>query len=138
VVIRRLVASGRGTDRPDLHGPRLPELNSAATHDGRYARPDGCRTLWYRHCDRGSVRAEPSASAADGARCPSASGWLQRRLAANGRPVPAEELLEQVWDEAADPFTTTVKTTISRLRAKLGDPPVIQTVRESGYLIGEA
>ena len=62
---------------------------------------------------------------------------LECLLAANGRPVPAEELLERVWDEAADPFTTTVKTTIGRLRAKLGDPPVIQTVRESGYRIGE-
>jgi DNA-binding response OmpR family regulator len=61
---------------------------------------------------------------------------LECLLAADGRPVPAEELLERVWDEAADPFTTTVKTTIGRLRAKLGDPPVIQTVRESGYCIG--
>ena len=52
-------------------------------------------------------------------------------LAARGRPVPAEELPERVWDEAADPFTSTVKTTIGRLRAKLGDPPVIQTVRDS-------
>ena len=33
-------------------------------------------------------------------------------------------------------FTTTVKTTIGRLRAKLGDPPVIETVRDSGYRIG--
>ena len=62
---------------------------------------------------------------------------LECLLAAEGRPVPAEELLERVWDEAADPFTTTVKTTIGRLRAKLGDPPVIATVRESGYRIGE-
>jgi DNA-binding response OmpR family regulator len=62
---------------------------------------------------------------------------LECLLAADGRPVPAEELLERVWDEAADPFTGTVKTTIGRLRAKLGDPPVIQTVRESGYRIGE-
>ena len=61
---------------------------------------------------------------------------LQCLLAADGRPVPAEELLERVWDQAADPFTTTVKTTIRRLRAKLGDPPVIETVRESGYRIG--
>jgi DNA-binding response OmpR family regulator len=57
-------------------------------------------------------------------------------LLADGRPVRAEELLQRVWDEAADPFTTTVKTTIGRLRAKLGDPPVIQTVRDSGYRIG--
>jgi len=62
---------------------------------------------------------------------------LECLLAAEGRPVPAEELLERVWDEAADPFTSTVKTTIGRLRAKLGDPPVIHTVRESGYRIGE-
>ncbi|MGH3419359.1 MAG: response regulator transcription factor [Streptosporangiaceae bacterium] len=62
---------------------------------------------------------------------------LECLLAAEGRPVSAEELLERVWDEAADPFTSTVKTTIGRLRAKLGDPPVIQTIRESGYRIGE-
>jgi len=62
---------------------------------------------------------------------------LECLLAADGRPVPAEELLERVWDEAADPFTSTVKTTIGRLRTKLGDPPVIHTVRESGYRIGE-
>jgi len=61
---------------------------------------------------------------------------LECLLAAQGRPVPAEELLERVWDEAADPFTATVKTTIRRLRAKLGDPPVIETVREGGYRIG--
>jgi DNA-binding response OmpR family regulator len=60
---------------------------------------------------------------------------LEYLLAADGRPVPAEELLERVWDEAADPFTKTVKTTIQRLRAKLGDPPMIETVRESGYRI---
>ena len=62
---------------------------------------------------------------------------LECLLAADGRPVSAEELLERVWDEAADPFTSTVKTTVRRLRAKLGDPPVIHTVRESGYRIGE-
>jgi DNA-binding response OmpR family regulator len=61
---------------------------------------------------------------------------LECLLAATGRLVSAEELLERVWDEAADPFTTAVKTTIRRLRAKLGDPPVIHTVREGGYRIG--
>jgi DNA-binding response OmpR family regulator len=62
---------------------------------------------------------------------------LECLLAAGGRVVSAEELLERVWDEAADPFTTAVKTTIRRLRAKLGEPPVIHTVREAGYRIGE-
>jgi DNA-binding response OmpR family regulator len=61
---------------------------------------------------------------------------LECLLRADGRPVPAEELLGRVWDEAADPFTTTVKTTIGRLRVRLGDPPVIETVRDSGYRIG--
>jgi DNA-binding response OmpR family regulator len=63
---------------------------------------------------------------------------LECLLASRGRVVSAEELLERAWDEAADPFTTAVKTTIRRLRAKLGDPPVIHTVREGGYRIGEA
>jgi DNA-binding response OmpR family regulator len=49
--------------------------------------------------------------------------------------VSAEELLARVWDEEADPFTHTVKITISRLRAKLGDPPVIETVAKYGYRI---
>jgi DNA-binding response OmpR family regulator len=61
---------------------------------------------------------------------------LEYLLASAGRVVSAEELLERVWDEAADPFTTAVKTTIRRLRGKLGDPPIIQTVREGGYQIG--
>jgi DNA-binding response OmpR family regulator len=63
---------------------------------------------------------------------------LKYLLACEGRAVSAEELLNRVWDEAADPFTTTVKTTIRRLRAKLGDPPVITTVREAGYRIGQS
>jgi len=62
---------------------------------------------------------------------------LECLLAAEGRPVPAEELLERVWDEATDPFTTTVKATVNRLRAKLGDPPMIETIRERGYRIGD-
>jgi DNA-binding response OmpR family regulator len=61
---------------------------------------------------------------------------LECLLAADERVVSAEELLERVWDEAADPFTTTVRTTIGRLRAKLGDPPLIETVRDGGYRIG--
>jgi len=68
---------------------------------------------------------------------PKELGVLECLLAAAGRPVPAEELLERVWDEAADPFTTAVKTTVRRLRTKLGDPPVVQTVREGGYRVGE-
>jgi DNA-binding response OmpR family regulator len=60
---------------------------------------------------------------------------LELLLAARGRVVSAEELLERAWDEAADPFTNTVKVTLSRLRRKLGDPPVIETVAQAGYRI---
>ncbi len=60
---------------------------------------------------------------------------LEVLLAAQGTVVSAEELLARAWDEMADPFTNTVKMTISRLRAKLGDPPPIQTVPQAGYRI---
>jgi DNA-binding response OmpR family regulator len=60
---------------------------------------------------------------------------LECLLQADGRVVSAEELLARVWDEEANPFTTTVKTTVGRLRAKLGEPPVIETIREGGYRI---
>ncbi len=68
---------------------------------------------------------------------PKEFGLLEYLLAAGDRVVSSEELLERVWDEAADPFSTAVKQTMHRLRAKLGDPPVIRTVREGGYQIGE-
>jgi DNA-binding response OmpR family regulator len=60
---------------------------------------------------------------------------LEYLLAAQGRVVSAEELLDRVWDSATDPFTTTVKATMNRLRAKLGEPPVIETVPRAGYRI---
>lgn len=66
---------------------------------------------------------------------PKEFGVLELLLSSEGRCVSAEELLARVWDEAADPFTQTVKITISRLRNKLGDPPVIETVTKSGYRI---
>ena len=60
---------------------------------------------------------------------------LELLLAAQGRCVSAEELLARVWDEEADPFTNAVKITVSRLRAKLGEPPLIETVAKAGYRI---
>jgi DNA-binding response OmpR family regulator len=62
---------------------------------------------------------------------------LECLLASPGRVLSAEQLLQSVWDDATDPFTTTVKTTIRRLRRKLGEPEVIETVREAGYRIGD-
>jgi len=60
---------------------------------------------------------------------------LELLLAAGGRVVSAEELLERGWDEMADPFSTAVKVTVSRLRRKLGEPPVIETIPQAGYRI---
>ena len=67
---------------------------------------------------------------------PKEFGVLELLLAAGGRTVSAEELLERAWDENADPFTAAVKITVSRLRAKLGEPPLIDTLPRSGYRIG--
>ena len=88
----------------------------------------------------GDLRVDPAQRQAlrDGQRLalsPKELAVLEYLLAAQGRVVSAEELLERVWDEAADPFTTTVKVTIRRLRTKLGDPPIIETVPQGGYRI---
>jgi DNA-binding response OmpR family regulator len=90
----------------------------------------------------GSVSLDPARRAAfrSGRRLelsPKEFAVLECLLAADGRVVPTEELLERVWDAEADPFTTAVKTTIRRLRLKLGSPPVIHTFREGGYRIGD-
>jgi DNA-binding response OmpR family regulator len=60
-------------------------------------------------------------------------GVLERLAAADGATVSAEQLLEHVWDAHADPFTNTVAVTVGRLRRKLGDPPLIETVVGVGY-----
>jgi len=61
---------------------------------------------------------------------------LEVLMRAEGRVVSAEELLEQAWDENADPFTNSVRVAVMTLRRKLGDPPVIQTVPGAGYRLG--
>lgn len=60
---------------------------------------------------------------------------LRVLMAAGGAPVSAETLLRRAWDENADPFTGAVKVTVHRLRRKLGEPAVIETVREAGYRV---
>lgn len=60
-------------------------------------------------------------------------GVLEVIVAAEGRVVSSEELLERVWDEEADPFTNAVRITVMTLRRKLGEPVLIETVIGSGY-----
>lgn len=62
-------------------------------------------------------------------------GVLEALMRAHPGALTAERLLEQVWDENADPFTKTVQVTIGRLRRKLGPPPIVQTIPGAGYRI---
>jgi DNA-binding response OmpR family regulator len=144
--ILMLTAAGSLTDR-------VEGLNLGA--DDYLAKPFGfseltarVRALGRRSADpvppvltHGDIRLDPGSRTASRAGqrlelSPKELAVLEYLLARAGQVVSAEELLERVWDEAADPFTTAVKKTMHRLRAKLGDPPVIETVREGGYRIG--
>ena len=58
---------------------------------------------------------------------------LEVLLAAEGRVVAVDDLVERVWDEHLDPLSNTVRMAVMTLRRKLGDPPVIDTVRGAGY-----
>jgi DNA-binding response OmpR family regulator len=58
---------------------------------------------------------------------------LEALMAARGQVVSPEALVEQVWDEQLDPLSNTLRMTVMTLRRKLGDPPLIETVRGSGY-----
>jgi len=60
-------------------------------------------------------------------------GVLEVLMSADGAVISAEQLLERVWDEYADPFTNAVAVTVMRLRRKLGEPPLIETVIGGGY-----
>jgi DNA-binding response OmpR family regulator len=62
-------------------------------------------------------------------------GVLQALLEAQGAVVTPEALLERVWDENLDPLSNTVRMTVMTLRRKLGDPPLIETVRGAGYRV---
>ncbi len=90
--------------------------------------------------ERGDLRLDPARRTAtrDGRRLdlsPKEFAVLELLLSAQGAVVSAERLLEKAWDEAADPFTQSVKVTVSRLRRKLGDPPLIETIPQAGYRI---
>ncbi|OZV81015.1 DNA-binding response regulator [Micromonospora echinospora] len=62
-------------------------------------------------------------------------GVLAELLRADGAVVSAEELLERAWDEHIDPLTNVLRVTVMKLRRKLGEPPVIETVPGAGYRI---
>jgi DNA-binding response OmpR family regulator len=141
--ILMLTAAGSITDRVDglglgaddyLTKPfAFAELVARVRALGRRARPALPPTL-----SHGDLRLDPAVRVATRAGrrlalSPKELAVLEALLEAGGAVVSAEELLERAWDEQADPFTNTVKMTVSRLRAKLGDPPVLDTVARAGY-----
>ena len=66
---------------------------------------------------------------------PKEFGVLRELLASSPNVCSAEHLLERVWDDRADPFTNAVRVTMTTLRKKLGDPPLIETIVGTGYVI---
>ena len=134
-VAERVEGLGLGTDdylpKPFAYAELIARIRAV----GRRTRPAAPPVLTH-----GDLRLDPAqrVAARAGARLalsPKEFAVLEHLLLGAGRVVSAEELLDRVWDEAADPFTTTVKATINRLRAKLGDPPLIETVARAGYRI---
>jgi DNA-binding response OmpR family regulator len=115
--IAELVARIRALARRS--GPALPPT---LTHGD--LKLDSARRLVTRACETLSLG-------------PKEFAVLELLLGAGGAVVSTEQILERAWDDAVDPFTNTVRMTISRLRAKLGDPPMIETVTP-GYRIGGA
>jgi DNA-binding response OmpR family regulator len=102
---------------------------------GRRARPADPPTL-----ERAGVRLDPGRREVyrDRRYVPLARkefGVLAELLRAGGAVVSAEDLLEKVWDEHIDPFTNTVRVTVMKLRRKLGEPSIIETVPGVGYRI---
>jgi DNA-binding response OmpR family regulator len=79
-----------------------------------------------RHASRGGERLDLSAKE---------FAVLELLMGAQGAAISSEELLARAWDEAADPFSNVVKVTVSRLRRKLGEPQLIETVPGGGYRI---
>jgi DNA-binding response OmpR family regulator len=111
----------------------FPELAARVLALGRRSRPADPPVL-----RRAGLTLDPSRHEVfrDGRYVPLAKkefAVLAELLRADGATVSAEQLLEKAWDEHVDPFTGAVRLTILKLRRKLGDPPLVETVTGVGY-----
>ncbi len=95
-------------------------------------------TLAHRDLELDPARRQVTRAGVPVALSPKEFAVLEVLLGAEGTVVSTEELLERAWDDAIDPFTNVVRMTVSRLRGKLGEPPVIETVTPVGYRIAKA
>ncbi len=114
----------------------LAELVARVRALSRRSRPALAPTLSYGDLELDSARRRVSRGGRAVALSPKEFAVLELLLGAEGAVVSSEQMLERAWDDAVDPFTNTVRMTVSRLRTKLGDPPVIETVVPVGYRIG--
>ena len=114
----------------------LAELVARVRALSRRSRPALAPTLAYGDLELDSARRQVTRGGRPVALSPKEFAVLELLLGAEGAVVSSEQMLERAWDDAVDPFTNTVRMTVSRLRAKLGNPPVIETVIPVGYRIG--
>ena len=114
----------------------LAELVARVRALSRRSRPALAPTLCYGDLELDPARRRVTRGGRPVALSPKEFAVLELLLGAEGAVVSSEQMLERAWDDAVDPFTNTVRMTVSRLRAKLGDPPVIETVVPVGYRIG--
>lgn len=112
---------------------RLPELAARIRALGRRGGTPAPAVLQHGDLTLDPGRLEASRDGRGLRLTPREFAVLEALIRANGRVVSADELLLDVWDEHADPFTSAVRVILSRLRRKLGDPPLITTVPGRGY-----
>ncbi len=117
--------------KPFRFAELVARVNALARRNGQARRP----VLVAGDVELDAARRVASRSGEPLALTPKEFGVLEVLLGAQGAVVSAEELLERVWDENADPFTNTVRMVVMTLRRKLGDPPVIHTVQGAGYRV---
>ncbi|HKO26688.1 MAG TPA: response regulator transcription factor [Solirubrobacteraceae bacterium] len=133
----RVEGLGIGAD-DDLPKPfHLAELVARIRTLARRSRRALPPRLAYRDLELDTSRREVARGGSPVNLTPKEFAVLEVLLRAEGAVVSTDEILVRAWDDATDPFTNAVRMTVSRLRAKLGDPPVIQTVTPIGYRIGE-
>lgn len=131
----RVAGLGLGADDYLTKPFAFAELSARVHALGRRARPAAPPVL-----ERAGIRLDPARREVfrDGRFVPLANkefAVLTELLRAGGAVVSAEQLLEKAWDENIDPFTNVVRVTVMKLRRKLGDPPVVETVPGVGYRV---
>lgn len=133
----RVEGLGIGADDYLAKPFHLVELVARIRALARRARPGLPPTLVHDDLELDTARRRVTRGGQPVALSPKEFAVLELLLGAQGAVVSTEHILERAWDDATDPFTNAVRMTVSRLRAKLGDPPVVQTVAPIGYRIGD-